>query len=302
VALDLPRFRPGRRLTPWGAGCVFPAQQRLAPAAHMRMITVMHREAFSIQSMAGKGFVAVEASSAQTFARHTHDEFGIGILLAGAQRSWSGRGTVEAMAGDLITVNPGEVHDGASIGASRTWSMLYFTPEKLGEVVRDIREGQSADMEFSSPVIRDPLAIRRFIAVNAAFRAGDDAVADEGFIQLIAGLLRQVPAKRSAMPALDQVRARIDDAPAARHALEDLAQDAGLSRFQLLRGFARLTGLTPHAYVTQRRLDLSREMIRRGAGLAAAAIDAGFADQSHFHRCFMRRYGVTPGAYAAAMR
>jgi AraC-like DNA-binding protein len=43
-------------------------------------------------------------------------------------------------------------------------------------------------------------------------------------------------------------------------------------------------------------------MIRDGANLADAAIDTGFADQSHFHRSFTRRYGLTPGAYAAAMR
>jgi AraC-like DNA-binding protein len=69
-----------------------------------------------------------------------------------------------------------------------------------------------------------------------------------------------------------------------------------------MRGFARLTGLTPHAYIVQRRLDLARLAIRSGTGLADAASAAGFADQSHFHRAFTRRYGLTPGVYAAAMR
>jgi hypothetical protein len=86
-----------------------------------RMMIAMPSNAFSIQSMAGRGVVAVKARSGKTFARHTHEDYGIGILLAGAQRSWSGRGTVEAGVGDLITVNPGEVHDGAPIGGSRTW-------------------------------------------------------------------------------------------------------------------------------------------------------------------------------------
>ncbi|EGD59854.1 AraC family transcriptional regulator [Novosphingobium nitrogenifigens DSM 19370] len=266
------------------------------------MMTAMPSNAFSIQSMAGRGVVAVKARSGKTFVRHTHEEYGIGILLAGAQRSWSGRGTVEAGVGDLITVNPGEVHDGAPIGDSRTWAMLYLAPEKVSEVTRDIREGKSAEMEFASPVIRDPLTIDRFIAAHAAFRCGDEETANEQFILMIAGLLQDAPEKSREMPCLRQVRAWIDDAPAARHTLEDLANQAGLSRFQLLRGFAKYTGLTPHGYVTQRRLDIARSMIRHGADLADAAIDTGFADQSHFHRSFTRRYGLTPGAYAAAMR
>ena len=63
-----------------------------------------------------------------------------------------------------------------------------------------------------------------------------------------------------------------------------------------------MTGLTPHAYVMQRRLDMARSLIRQGATLADAAVEAGFADQSHMHRVFVARHGFTPGAYAGAFR
>jgi AraC-like DNA-binding protein len=43
-------------------------------------------------------------------------------------------------------------------------------------------------------------------------------------------------------------------------------------------------------------------MIAAGATLADAAAACGFADQSHFNRTFIGRYGVTPGTYAKAMR
>jgi AraC-like DNA-binding protein len=82
--------------------------------------------------------------------------------------------------------------------------------------------------------------------------------------------------------------------------LEDLAGECGLGRFRLLRDFARTTGLTPHAYLLQRRTELARRLIAAGTPLAEAAIAAGFADQSHMTRNFTRRYGYTPGAYLAA--
>ena len=266
------------------------------------MIDAVQNNVFSIQSVAGRSAVAVQARSAQSFARHTHDEYGIGVILAGAQRSWSGRGTVEAGSGDLISVNPGEVHDGAPIGESRTWAMIYLTPQKVAASVLDIREGKSQDMEFTSPVIRKPLTARRFSAAYAALQQGDDEAADERLMLLIAGQLCDAPVRRGHATSLSHAKARIDDDPTGNHSLEDLAEYAGLTRFQMVRSFALLTGLTPRAYVVQRRLDLARALIRHGTELADAAIAAGFADQSHFHRSFRRRYGLTPGTYAAAMR
>lgn len=83
--------------------------------------------------------------------------------------------------------------------------------------------------------------------------------------------------------------------------LDDLAAIGGVSQFQLLRGFSRMTGLTPHAYLVQRRLQKARKLIANGVPLADAAHAAGFADQSHMTRLFVRTYGMSPGVYAAAM-
>jgi AraC-like DNA-binding protein len=50
----------------------------------------------------------------------------------------------------------------------------------------------------------------------------------------------------------------------------------------------------------QRRIDLARRLIANGSPLADAAVTSGFADQSHMTRLFVRKYGLSPGAYAAA--
>ncbi|WP_457326024.1 AraC family ligand binding domain-containing protein, partial [Roseateles sp. P5_E11] len=109
------------------------------------------------------GVEVVVADSALAFGRHTHDEFGIGLIERGAQKSASGRGVVEARAGDLITVNPGEVHDGTPFDASgRCWRMLYVDPARLLDAAADIAPGSS--FEFKAPVIRDALMTARFRA------------------------------------------------------------------------------------------------------------------------------------------
>jgi AraC-like DNA-binding protein len=95
-----------------------------------------------------------------------------------------------------------------------------------------------------------------------------------------------------------RARDRIDADPAVPLTLTELAREAGLSRYQLLRAFARELGLTPHAYILQRRIALARQLLRGGRAVAEVALAAGFYDQSHLHRCFVRQFGVTPRRYA----
>jgi len=47
---------------------------------------------------------------------------------------------------------------------------------------------------------------------------------------------------------------------------------------------------------------LRRRLLSGGISPARAATEAGFADQAHLNRWFRRYYGVTPGAYQAAVR
>jgi AraC-like DNA-binding protein len=117
---------------------------------------------------------------------------------------------------------------------------------------------------------------------------------------VLAGIVRPLDRIASQAPAaIRRARTLIDDEPAAPVTLADLAQESGLSRFQVLRGFVKATGFTPHSYLMQRRIDLARRLIARKARLADAAAISGFADQSHMTRAFVRKYGISPGAYAA---
>jgi AraC-like DNA-binding protein len=256
------------------------------------------------------GIIGVDAVSADTshaFGRHTHDQFGIGVILRGAQKSMSGRGIVEAEAGDVITVNPGEVHDGSPLGESgRAWSMLYFDPAALAGPIIALTDGNADSAELAHPAMRDATAANYFLSL---FRTMTDPHGGHSEIQgrenlllLLARLIERRNRERAGAPkAIEQARARIDDDPAAPLSLGELAAIGGVSQFQLLRGFSKMTGLTPHAYLVQRRLQRARKMIADGTTLADAAQAAGFADQSHMTRIFVRTYGMSPGVYAAAM-
>jgi len=259
----------------------------------------MHRSALA-------GVQAVAAHSRHAFARHTHEQFGIGVIRRGAQVSHSGRGLVQAGPGHVITVNPGEVHDGAPIGdGGRAWQMLYLDPDVVARAADELR-ADGRGFEFEHPALDRPALARDVLALYAHATAGAAPLACEGLLLRILAQAGVPPAcarrhePRAVPEAIRHARGLIDDDPAAAVSLADLAAACGLSRYQVLRAFASATGLTPHAYQMQRRLLLARSLIRRGTPLADAAAAGGFADQSHMTRLFVRAYGVSPGRYALA--
>ncbi|MGO0701377.1 AraC family ligand binding domain-containing protein [Pseudomonas paraeruginosa] len=252
------------------------------------------------------GVEAVAAESLHRFPRHSHAQYGIGLVEAGAQKSLSGRGMVEAEAGDLITVNPGEVHDGSPLGGrARRWRMLYLEPALLAEACAGIDERSASPPEFTLPVLRAPrlAAVFRqaFTALTETLGDAQSLAIEESLVGLLAEIVvpsRQPPADIRIQP----LRERIDDDPLAPQTLAELASIAGLSRYQVLRAFSRATGLTPYAYLLQRRLERARGLLGTDQPLADIALACGFADQSHLTRLFARLYGISPGRYARPRR
>ena len=111
------------------------------------------------------GVEVVTLFTTHAFPRHSHDHFGIGVMTAGAQRSWSGIGPVESEAGDVITVNPGEIHDGAPVGGqARGWRMLYLDPALVTRVMAE--EGEDRP-EIARPALRDPVLAEHFARLFA---------------------------------------------------------------------------------------------------------------------------------------
>ena len=106
-------------------------------------------DAVRIRGSALPGLQTIAAESARSFPRHMHDVYGIGVIDRGGQRSASGRGAVEAVRGDVITVNPGEVHDGVALrGEARAWRMLHLAPALLADA--------APGLELTRPVLNDP--------------------------------------------------------------------------------------------------------------------------------------------------
>jgi AraC-like DNA-binding protein len=248
------------------------------------------------------GVEVIDIISDRQFPRHAHDNYGIGLVLDGGHASWSGRGEVEAGPGHVITVNPNEIHCGRPVGTrARQWRMMFVDPAVL--VDRDSTELRGR--ELTMPASDDPVQARMvakalcvLTEVHSTEAECEEAVLDV-FCQLLDRLgprARDAYWSREVALMVERIQDCKNDAPGLR----ELSRLSGLTPTTALRRFRSEVGTTPHAYLIQARVRQARQAISVGASLADAAIDAGFADQSHMTRAFSRQFGISPGRWREA--
>jgi AraC-like DNA-binding protein len=80
--------------------------------------------------------------------------------------------------------------------------------------------------------------------------------------------------------------------------LRDASDRIHANPAHLVRMFSREFGISPHQYMTGRRVELARRLLLDGLPASLAAAEAGFYDQSHLSRHFTRLLGTSPGRYA----
>jgi AraC family transcriptional regulator len=100
--------------------------------------------------------------------------------------------------------------------------------------------------------------------------------------------------------SVDRVAEYVDSALHDQLTIDALARVASLSPFHFARAFRNSTGLTPYGFVTSRRMDRARHLLRTGGEpVDAVARAVGFSNISHFRRTFRRHAGCNPSALRA---
>jgi AraC-like DNA-binding protein len=107
------------------------------------------------------------------------------------------------------------------------------------------------------------------------------------------------PARGGLPPAtLGRIRDYVDAHLGETIDLVSLAATADLSVYHFARSFRQSEGITPHAFILERRVAKARELLTSTRlPLSEIALETGFADQSHFARRFRQAVGVSPGQF-----
>ena len=95
---------------------------------------------------------------------------------------------------------------------------------------------------------------------------------------------------------LSRVREKIEANLGSDLSLNSLARESGYSRAHFLRMFRSATGLTPHQYVMNQRINRARHCLQsEGSSIVDIAVSCGFSSQAHMTSVFRRRLEITPG-------
>lgn len=254
--------------------------------------------------------------SGYRFPPHVHDTWSVGLIDAGCTVFRMDGQQRIVHAGQVVVIPPGAVHDCNPREGSWTYRMLYVPDALMQRMADDIsgtgvRHGQCGlAVGFGEPVIDDSRVFAAFSGFQRLVEHGADPLPrrtamTEAFSRLLVGHAdvreaRPAVTKGSEHAAVRAVRAYLAENHAEKVSLDDLARVGGLSPYHLLRVFRAETGLTPHQWQVQLRINRAKALLSKGASIADTAVAAGFTDQSHFSRTFRAVTGATPGLYRMA--
>ena len=239
------------------------------------------------------------------YGRHAHRTFSVGAVTGGHSAYLNGN-TVEPIgAGAVVIVNPDTVH-ACNPTESAAWSYRMFYLDVAWFASLQHEAGFADERAFRPFLATWTMRRDLFDGLNRLYALLISPHADTlqkhgaavGYFSTLQQTLNPAPApRREPNHRLARAAEYIDDHYTQPLKLDDICEAANLSASYLVRAFKARYGMTPHAYMVNRRIEFSRTQLRRGRAIADVAAEAGFADQAHLQRAFRQFVAATPGQY-----
>ncbi len=231
---------------------------------------------------------------------HTHDVWTLFVVDRGAV-AYGLDGRPRTAERSMVSVLPPHVvHDGRpATGDGYRKRVIYVETSALGEELI----GAAVDR----PVVADPGLWQRVDRLHEVLTCLDDLLEAETRFAFVAERISAAfagapahsggPDTRPAADLAEAYRAWLDARLFESATLAEAARALSAGETRLARAFTDAFAITPHAYITGRRLEIARQRILDGQPLAAVAADVGFVDQAHLTRRFRQFLGTTPGRF-----
>jgi len=247
------------------------------------------------------------------FEPHSHTAFTVASVLSGRLEGVIGDSEISAGAGEAALVNVGQIHSGH--GERLEFVSVSIAPSLVDELVSEIGLIQGAEILFRKSVVSDQSISETATAIGAELNQGllgRDAMLESLVRQVVVHLLRtHLTIRRTASIEISRagpVDRRLRRAIEFMHDnysrdldLGEIAAAAYLSEFHFARLFKQVTGVTPHYYLANLRLECARKLLLETAlPISEVAAMVGYQSQSHFARVFRSVAGVTPRAFRNA--
>ncbi len=263
----------------------------------------MRNERFFKNSLLPFAEVRYTRDSKAPFKPHMHLTLSIGAVDQGeVLYSVSGKKSV-LTAGSLAVMNPETLHTcNPTTEQGRSYYMLYLNAEWCLKVQQSMWEVDTF-VEMEEIRIDDESLYKQYC--DTMEHLMDEKVHLQEKEQMLFDLTGEVfsvacrpqTVKKERRDSIEKLKNLLATDLMKDLPISSLAKDLDANPYTLIRNFKAVTGITPHAYRMNCRIEQAKELLRQGRDIAETALECGFFDQSHFHRHFKAMTTVTPGEY-----
>jgi len=236
------------------------------------------------------------------YRAHSHPTLSIGAVDAGySTLTVDGAAPLRLAPGDVVLIAPHRAHAcNPDRGAAWSYQMLYLDPAWAHRLLSEEADDELASQWIAQPAARQD-SYQQLCRLNQSLFSPLDINHKESLlVEYVGQCLCREPLALSAQPPswLTHIQFLLEQQCHEVWPLAQLAAKVGLGRYHFIRAFRAFTGMTPHAFQLDCRINRARILLRTGCPAAELAQTLGFSDQSHFHHAFKQRVAVTPRQYA----
>ena len=236
------------------------------------------------------------------FSKHWHEELAIGVIEEGAEGLLYRGDNLIIPKRHIVAINPAEVHTGFS-GTPDGWRyrMFYFDLKELSRQFEN--RGLPIDPIINQPMIDDDYLFDILFQLHLSLEQSSFELTKESlFILALERLFTQYGSAKiefnnicckSSYLARDFIHDNFELTPS----LTELEQISNCSKFQLIKSFKTIFGVTPHQYLLLVKVNNAKKMLSKGLSSVDVTMACGFYDQSHLTRNFKKAFGISPSKY-----